>query len=188
MAWQWLGRACRTPVAINVLVLAATVACQPAAASLEPTASTAPTPQQASSPLLDPTDVAPTGTVVLTDTGCAFESALEAVPPGPLAITFDNQTAEGVAFHVWKLAAGHPFEEFSAFVARHHDEMEKGNDTGPPDFASIRLQQPVPKDERRTVTIAIAAGTYGVACAVSNEIARRLVATYAAGPIEVAAS
>jgi len=156
-------------------------------ASSTPTQTARPTDTAAPPTTAASPSVAPfvAGSIQLTDSDCRFEGAAT-VPPGAVALTFVNDTARAVAFHVWKLDADRGFEEFAAFVKHHFEEMEQGNDIGAPDFAKIGLQLPVVGGERKTTVIKVTAGTYAIACAVWSETAGRTVVKYAAGPIAVA--
>jgi hypothetical protein len=165
---------------VLVFIGACTAAAPPPSAPTQPSPTT--TPKKTSTPRPTPTP-ADAGTVVLTDSGCGFDST-ESIAAGPITLTFVNETSEVGAFHIWRLDDGSTFAEFAAFIGAHREQLEHGVDTGPPPFATM-IGREVRTEATDSLTLDASAGTYGIACIIPNEIAGRLVATYAAGPVVV---
>lgn len=175
-------------LAISVMLLAGLAACGvPQSTGSQATSAGAdrsPEAPASTETTTAPGDVA--GTVTLTESACTFNASDNEILPGEVTLSFANETSDVGAFHIWKLDAGHSFEEFAGFVAEHRRAFDEDlPDTGPPPFARGPIGGEVRADPQAELTLEVERGTYGIACIVPHEGAGRLVATHAAGPLVV---
>lgn len=171
---------------VVVLIGACTAAAPPASTPTQPSPTATPKMTPTPTPAPTPADA---GIIALNESGCGFDSAVESIPAGPITLTFANETSDLGAFHIWRLNDDSTFDEFATFISDHREQMEQGVDTGPPPFATMAGREVrTEASDSDSLSLDAAAGIYGVACIIPNEIAGRLVATYAAGPLVVGTS
>jgi hypothetical protein len=143
-------------------------------------------------PSATPTATGPVsaGPVILTDTGCTWESNPGTLPNSVSALQFEfrNETDDYAAFFLHWVRPGHTWEEGVAFVADLQRRLISGEDW-PPNEISVAVAD-VGLAARGTQQVswggwAFEPGYYGVICSANTSPTGDVLTTFLVGPLQL---
>ena len=171
---------------VLALALVASVAggCQAAAPTSNPT----PTPNPTANS--EPTRaVADGGTIVLTDTGCAWAGHPGAIPAGLLSLTVRNETDDYAIFDVHRIKDGRTWDDGMDAIRMIQEAIRAGTEWPEEvfdvsDFVADGFAEAGADD---TIAIRASSGTHGVVCTANTGPTGEALAIFLAGPLEITA-
>lgn len=172
----------RRSVLALALVASAAGGCQAAAPTSDPTPTSNPTTTS------EPTRVvADGGTVVLTESGCAWDGNPGAIPAGLLSLTVRNETDDYAIFDVHRIKDGRTWADGMDAIRMIQEAIRTGSEwpEGVFDVSDFVADGFAMAGADDTIAIRASSGTLGVVCSANTGPTGEALAIFLAGPLQI---